>query len=113
MNYSNEIKLILAICAQDEVISSVELNSTFDLSNDFCKITKKDFDLIVDAFFIDELTIEEYFFYCDSDISKKRLIEMCKTAATSDGFSIRENYGFLKLCKLADLDPESFISDEI
>ena len=45
-------KLICAVCAQDGIISNIELNTTFKLVNaSFGKLSKKAFDEIVEEFF--------------------------------------------------------------
>tara|TARA_Y100000768_G_scaffold41107_1_gene26962 strand:+ start:823 stop:1176 length:354 start_codon:yes stop_codon:yes gene_type:complete len=112
--FANEIKLVAAVCVQDEVISSAELDSTFNELNKFGKIESDDFDFIIDEFFEEEETLEEYFFNCqNSQIPLKDLIRICKIAATSDGFELRENLAFIKLCRLANLDPKNYFNDEI
>ena len=112
--FKNEVKLIAAVCAQDDVISSTELKTAFEELNKISKISQKDFDSLIDEFFDGKETVEEYFFNCqNSKIPISKLINLCKVAATSDGFALRENYAFLKLCKLADIDSKIFLKDEI
>jgi len=111
---SNEIKLIAGVCAQDDIISAIELESSFSLINKVSQVSQKEFDLAIEEFFQDSETLEQYFFNCVTEsISTHELLDMCRIAATSDGFSIKENYAFIKLCRLAGEDHKTFYEDDL
>jgi len=112
-NLEKITKLIASVCAQDEIISSTELDASFGQICKIKKVSRKKFDGYIDKFFNEKESVEEYFFNCMDMMPNHELLDMCRIAATSDGFSLRENYAFIKLCRLADEDPETFHDHEI
>ena len=112
-NLEKITKLIASVCAQDEVISSTELDASFEQICKIKKVSRKKFDEYIDKFFDEKESVEEYFFNCMDMMPNHELLDMCRIAATSDGFSLRENYAFIKLCRLANEDPATFYDLEI
>ena len=102
--------LSLAISAQDGVISEKELEKTYSLLRKKSNINKNEFELLVDEFFSDNGTIEEYVDQAlSSGFDSKFILNFCLKAAESDGLDIRENISFLKACKILKHDPEEII----
>ena len=112
-NLEKITKLIASVCAQDEIISSTELDASFEQICKIKKVSRKKFDGYIDKFFNEKESVEEYFFNCMDMMPNHELLDMCRIAATSDGFSLRENYAFIKLCRLANEDPATFHDHEV
>ena len=103
------VKLVCAVCAQDGIISSVELNNAFRLINSsFDKISRKDFDLFVEEFFEEDKNLEKYLISLPEPIDIKKILEVCFESAGSDGLDVRENFAFDKACKFWDKDINNF-----
>ena len=103
-------KLICAVCAQDGIISNIELNTTFKLINDsFGKVSKKEFDSIVEEFFDEDKNLEKYLIGLPESVGVNQLLKVCFESAGSDGLDVRENFAFDKVCKFFQVDTESYI----
>ena len=104
-------KLICAVCAQDGIISNIELNTTFKLVNaSFGKISKKEFDLIVEEFFDEDKNLEKYLIGLPESIEVDEVLRVCFESAGSDGLDVRENFAFDKVCKFFQVDTENYIN---
>ena len=102
-------KLICAVCAQDGVISNIELNTTFKLVNaSFGKLSKKAFDEIVEEFFEEDTNLEKYLINLPEPVDVKKILDACFESAGSDGLDVRENFAFDKVCKFFQVDTENF-----
>ena len=108
----NSIKLSACISAQDGVISNRELDTCYEIaSNLFSDLTKEIFDEAIDAFFDENLELEDYLGLLeDSKIEKKALLHLCYESAVADGFEIRENFAFTKACNFFGISKEDFTS---
>jgi hypothetical protein len=105
------VKLTCAVCAQDGIISSVELDTAFRLINtSFNKISRKDFDLCVEEFFEEDRNLEKYLISLPESIDVEKILEVCFESAGSDGLDVRENFAFDKICKHFQVDAEEFIN---
>tara|TARA_B110000008_G_C16703345_1_gene457701 strand:- start:179 stop:523 length:345 start_codon:yes stop_codon:yes gene_type:complete len=104
-------KLICAVCAQDGIISNIELNTTFKLVNaSFGKISKKEFDLIVEEFFDEDKNLEKYLIGLPELVDVNQILKICFESAGSDGLDVRENFAFDKVCKFFQVDTENYIN---
>ena len=103
------VKLVCAVCAQDGIISSMELNTAFRLINSsFDKISRKDFDLFVEEFFEEDKNLEKYLINLPEPIDIKKILQVCFKSAGSDGLDVRENFAFDKVCKFFRVNAEIF-----
>lgn len=105
------IKLSACISAQDGVISNRELDKCFELVSDhFEGVNKEIFDEVIDAFFDENLDLEDYLeniaLY---DVDKHAVLKICYESAVSDGFEIRENLAFTKACNFFGIAEKEFI----
>lgn len=104
-------KLICAVCAQDGIISNIELNTTFKLINDsFGTVSKKEFDSIVEEFFDEDKNLEKYLIGLPESIEVDEVLRVCFESAGSDGLDVRENFAFDKVCKFFQVDTENYIN---
>ena len=105
------VKLTCAVCAQDGIISGVELDTAFPLINtSFNKISRKDFDLCVEEFFEEDRNLEKYLISLPESIDVEKILEVCFESAGSDGLDVRENFAFDKICKHFQVDAGEFIN---
>ena len=105
------VKLVCAVCAQDGIISSTELSAAFRLINSsFAKISKKDFDSLVEEFFEEDRNLENYLNSLPESIDIEKILKVCFESAGSDGLDVRENFAFDKICKYFQVDANKFIS---
>ena len=91
------INLALCICAQDGVISELELDTLFKRVKQLSKVTKNEFDLYIENFFSSELKLENYIDQLNTSESKTTILDICKDAASSDGLNINENIAYIKV----------------
>jgi len=104
------IKLVTAVCAQDGIISQIELETSFKLIKKIdTKLSKKDFDLCIEEFFDEEKNIEKYLIAMPENLDSDLVISICLQSAQSDGLEIRENFAFDKICKFWGKSNASFI----
>jgi len=107
------VKLVCAVCAQDGIISSIELNNAFTLINSsFDKISRKDFDLLVEEFFEEDKNLEKYLISLPQSVDVSKILEVCFESAGSDGLDVRENFAFDKVCKFFRVNAEVFYKEE-
>jgi|TARA_B110000879_G_scaffold73349_1_gene102463 hypothetical protein len=100
MSTKKIIKLVACICAQDGIVSEIELETTLKLVNKKIeKIDKKTFYSYIEKFFEEDLSLEEYLLAIPKKHNPDIILEICAKAATSDGLEIRENFAFDKACK--------------
>lgn len=91
------INLALCICAQDGVISELELDTLFKRVKQLSKVTKNEFELYIENFFSSELKLENYIDQLNTSESKTTILDICKDAASSDGLNINENIAYIKV----------------
>tara|TARA_B100001093_G_scaffold436661_1_gene435171 strand:- start:5148 stop:5489 length:342 start_codon:yes stop_codon:yes gene_type:complete len=95
-----KIKIILCISAQDGVISETEINTAYRLINDqLGTISTKDFEKIIDEFFDEDYSLEEYLLKIKDSNNFKEILTISYKSAISDGLDIKENLAFDKACK--------------
>ena len=96
MEYKDILNLALCICAQDGVISEMELKTLYKHLNKLTKVSKKDFDLGIENFFDNKLGLEEYLKKISKLGLNQQILDLCLEAASSDGLNIKENIAFQK-----------------
>ena len=94
--FNLKIKIALMICAEDGVISKIELDTLYKESSKIKKITKKSFQELVDEFFNESVIMEDYLQVITSYQDRESILNISKKAAASDGFDIRENLAYQK-----------------
>jgi len=110
MEIKKIVKLVLCICAQDGMISTMELQTAFKLiKKKIGNINKELFDSLIVEFFEEDSTLEDYLLAIPKEHNPKIVLEICHQSATSDGLDIRENIAFDKACKFWQTDISSFI----
>ena len=112
-NAINTIKLSACISAQDGVISNRELDTCFELiSEKYTEIDKDLFDATIDAFFDENLSLDDYLqnMLAQDHNDNKNILKICYESAISDGFDIKENLAFTKACSFFNID-EKEITD--
>ena len=102
----NEIKLLALICAQDGVLSKAETSVIYKEICEFENLKTETFNLIIDEFFEDTFSLEEYFKNLSGEIPDEKIVQIAFEAASSDGLDLRENFAYLKLCKLVGINPK-------
>lgn len=111
MSAEKIIKLVACVCAQDGIVSQIELETAFNLVNKTIgKSSRKDFDTYIEKFFEEDITLEGYLLAIPKNQNPDDVLKICYEAAISDGLEIRENLAFDKACKFWSKDITEFSS---
>ena len=106
------ISLATCVCAQDGVVSEIELDTIFHMiSESNYKIEKSEFNLIIDQFFEEDKSLEFYFEGLERDDDYDFIVKLCHESAASDGLEARENMALIKLLRMMGRDPEDFFNN--
>jgi len=95
----DEVLLCLAICAQDGILSSSELELIESYFNEKHGITSAEFENTIDRFFEENETIEEIFRKVDDPAE---ILEVALRAAAADGLELRESFAYEKCLKMLE-----------
>jgi len=109
MSSEKIIKLVACVCAQDGIVSQVELETALKLiDKEIEKTSKKVFYSQIEKFFDEDLSLEEYLLAVPKNLNPDTILNICYQSAISDGLEIRENLAFDKACKFWDKDINNF-----
>ena len=97
---ADDVLLCLAICAQDGILSSSELELIESYFNEKDGITSAEFECVIDRFFEAHETIEEIFWKVNDPAA---ILEVAVRAAAEDGLELREKFAYEKCLKMLEI----------